>query len=123
MIKNYKLTLLLKGIFLAFLFSLICFFILSIILSFTSASEKIIQPTSYIVIIISVVFAGGYVAQRMEKRGWIHGGITGLLYILILTIIGHFTGSGFVFNKLFISRILLGIFPGIIGGILGINLK
>ena len=62
MIKNYKLTLLLKGVFLAFLFSLICFFILSIILSFTSASEKIIQPTSYIVIIISVVFAGGYVA-------------------------------------------------------------
>ena len=73
-------------------------------------------------IIISVVFAGGYVAQRMEKRGWTWG-ITGLLYILILTIIGHFTGSGFVFNKLFISRILLGIFPGIIGGILGINLK
>ena len=121
--KNFKLIILLKGVVLAFIISLLCFFILSIILSFTNASEKIIQPTSYIVVIISIVMAGGYVAQRVEKKGWIHGGLTGLLYILILTIIGHFTGSGLIFNKYLISRILLGIVPGSIGGILGINLK
>ncbi len=121
--RSFSISLLLKGIVFAFLFSLLCFLILSIILSFTSISESIIKPASYIVMIVSIVIASGYVAQRVNKKGWIHGGVTGLLYILVLTIIGYFTGGGFIFDQLLISRILLGIVAGSIGGILGINLK
>src|SRR5690554_6253669 len=121
--RSFRINLYLKGIVLAFLFSLLCFLILSIILSFTSISESIIKPASYIVMIISIVIASGYVAQRVNKKGWIHGGVTGLVYILVLSIIGLFTGGGFIFNQLLLSRIILRLVAGSIGGILGINLK
>ena len=121
--KKISISLFLKGIVFALLFSLVCFLILSIILSFTNISENIIKPASYIVMIISIVLASGYVAQRVNKKGWIYGGITGLLYILVLTIIGAFTGGGFILDQLFVSRILIGIVAGSIGGILGINLR
>lgn len=121
--RNYSIRLILKGMVIAFLFSLISFLILSLLLTLTNISEGIIKPTSYIVMIISIVIGSGFVAQRIDKKGWMHGAITGLLYIIILTIIGIFTGEGLVFGQLFLSRIIIGIVAGGIGGILGINLK
>lgn len=121
--RNFSIWLILKGMIFAFLFSLICFLILSLILTFTNISESIIKPASYIIMIISIVVGSGYVAQRVDKRGWMHGAITGLLYIIILSIMGILTGGGMVLGQLFFSRIIIGIVAGGIGGILGINLK
>lgn len=121
--KKFSISYILKGLVLAFLFSLVCFLILSIVLSLTSISENIIKPSSYIVMIVSIVIAGIYVAMKVDKNGWLYGSITGLLYIIILTIISMIVIGGFSLNQILISRVLIGIIAGAIGGILGINIK
>lgn len=121
--KNFSIGYILKGLVLGFLFSLICFLILSIVLSLTSVSENIIKPSSYIVMIISIVIASAYVALKVDKNGWLYGAITGLLYIIILTIISMIAIGGFSINQILISRVLMGLIAGAIGGILGINIK
>lgn len=121
--KKFSISYILKGLVLAFLFSLVCFLILSIVLSLTSIPENIIKPSSYIVMIVSIVIAGIYVAMKVDKNGWLYGSITGLLYIIILTIISMIVIGGFSLNQILISRVLIGIIAGAIGGILGINIK
>lgn len=73
--------------------------------------------------IISIVIASVYVALKVDKNGWLYGALTGLLYIIILTIISMIAIGGFSLNQILISRILMGLIAGAIGGILGINIK
>lgn len=120
---GFNLKLLLRSLVFAFIFSLICFFLLALVLSFSNLSESIIRPSSYIIMIISIVFGSGYVTRRVEKNGWLYGGITGLLYVLILIIIGAFTGKGLILDTFLISRLFMGAITGIVGGMLGINLR
>lgn len=115
--------LILKGTIIAFVFSLICFLVLALILSLSNITENIIKPTSYIVMIISVVLAGGYVARRAHRNGWMYGATTGCVYIIILTLLGLFNGGQFAVNQILISRFFIGIIAGAVGGALGINLK
>ncbi len=121
--KNFYIGFILRGLIFGFLLSLICFLIISIILSFSSISESIIKPSSYIIMVVSIVIASGYTSRKVDKNGWLYGAITGLLYVIILTIAGMITSGGFSLEQIMISRVLMGLIAGTIGGILGINLK
>ncbi len=121
--KNFHIGFVLKGLILGFLFSLICFLILSIILSLSNVSENFIKPASYIIMILSIVLGSVYASRKVEKNGWLYGAITGLLYIIILIIINIITSNTFSLQQIMVSRILMGLIAGTIGGILGINLR
>ena len=61
--------------------------------------------------------------SSIRKNGILNGGIIGLAYILFIYIASSITGSGFGLNKYSIIMMTLGIFAGMIGGIVGVNLK
>ncbi len=61
--------------------------------------------------------------SSIKKNGILNGGIIGLSYILLIYIASSITGSGFNVNMYSIIMILIGISAGMIGGVVGVNLK
>lgn len=69
---------------------------------------------------IILSFIGFYVARNVDKNGWLNGGIAGLIYMIILILIGSISMPISISN-IFIMTIIALIISSV-GGILGINL-
>jgi len=120
--NRLRVSIMLKSVMIGYIFSLICFLILALLITFTSLSENVVPLITQIIIIIGLVITGAAAARKARTRGWLYGIITGLLYIVTLLIISWIAIDGFAFDKFAFAKILLGIVVGAIGGMIGINL-
>lgn len=101
----------------AALFSLI----FSLILKFSSVQEG---QLSLIITVISFIslFIGGFVAGgRGKEKGWLLGGLTGILYTVI-NFLFQFFGYDSVFNMEQIIYYICFMLTAVMGGILGVNM-
>ncbi|WP_228460233.1 TIGR04086 family membrane protein [Cytobacillus dafuensis] len=112
----------LYGIIAVFLLAIFSSLIFSLLLKFTSLQESSLQ---FIITAISFVslFIGGFISGgKGKQKGWLLGGLTGLIYS---TIIFLFQYLGF--DKLFDFQQMIYhicfILTAMMGGILGVNLS
>lgn len=112
-----------KGLVLSFIFTLILLFLFSIILTYTNVSEDTIAPVIIIVTIISILIGASMSTCKIKKNGIIFGGIIGGIYIISLYLISSIVETGFSLNMYSIVMIILSILSGMIGGIVGVNIK
>jgi putative membrane protein (TIGR04086 family) len=106
-------------IFILAIFSSIIF---SILLRFTSLQESSIQ---WVVTAISfiAIFAGGFISGgKGKEKGWLLGGLTGLIYSMIVFLF-QFLGLDSLFNFEQIIYHICYILIAMMGGILGVNLR
>lgn len=105
-----------------FVMALLFSFIFSLLLRFTSLTEA---SVSYIILILSFIciFIGGIISGgKGKQKGWLVGGGTGLLYILIILLfqyLGHdssFTTRDWIQSACYIVVCMM-------GGIIGVNLS
>jgi len=76
------------GLTISILITLMLFIIWSVVLAVSSLAGNSIDYFVIGVIIISV-FCGGFVcAKGTRKNGWMSGGIVGIIYLLLLLILG-----------------------------------
>ncbi|NCU18633.1 TIGR04086 family membrane protein [Pallidibacillus pasinlerensis] len=95
--------------------------IFSLILKFTSAQE---DQLSLIITIISFIalFMGGLVAGgRVREKGWLLGGLTGLLYTVI-NFLFQYLGYDTIFSTQQLIYYVCFTLTAIMGGILGVNM-
>ena len=101
---------------------LILFFILPIILSVFNLFGIGINKIMLIIITSIVMLVSGFlIGRKSEKKGFISGGILGLIFIFILIILGLFFKTDFNLGR-FIYYIIL-ILSSMLGSIIGINKK
>ena len=114
--KRFILNLLLELI-----ISLILFFVIALLMSFTSISENVLTPL-IVAVSMFAIFVGSFCyAKDKRKHGIIHGGLLGIFYILLLYIISSVMYSNFNISANSLFMIILSILGGIIGGVLGVN--
>lgn len=112
-----------KGIVISVLITLFMLFIFSIILTYTNVSEGIINPVIIIISGISILIGSILSTLKIKKSGIIYGGIIGITYFFILYLLSGLTGGGFSLTFLGFIFCLVCFICGMIGGIIGINLK
>jgi putative membrane protein (TIGR04086 family) len=110
-----------KGLLLIVMTSLFLLLFNTVLFYFIPLSEFFVPYFIFGFSLTSILAGSIYIGKRVEKKGWLKGGIIGFLYVFILFILGvsFFPGLGFganLFTKLFI-----GFAFGTLGGILGIN--
>ena len=113
----------LKGILIAIIITIIMLLIFSIVLASTNINESAMIPIISTITAISIVIGGITSTRKLEKNGMIIGAITGLIYITILYIFSSIVTENFSINLPSIILICASIVAGMIGGIIGINLK
>jgi putative membrane protein (TIGR04086 family) len=120
--SSYSISLI-KSILLSYLVTFAFFFVFAIILTYTSLSDSTIPTLNSIVMIVSIAVGGGYMAAKVNKKGWLNGGLIGLIYIIILAIFRILADGGMDFSSYFFVKLIISIITGAIGGMIGINLK
>ena len=76
----------------------------------------------FIIGLASVFIASSLTVIKIKKSGLKNGGLIGLCYVMILYVLSSFYGVGFSLTKYSILTIILYIFLGMFGGIVGVNM-
>ena len=113
----------LKSVGMAYLITLLIFLVLAIILTYMEFPEAMVPSAVVITTLISIMLAGTSAARRARTRGWINGGLAGLVYMIILYIISSSTIVNFRIDQYVWAMLISGILAGALGGVVGINLK
>jgi len=112
-----------KSILFSVLLTLILLFIYSILLLYTDISESTIPVAIISISGTSILIFSIICMLKIKNNGIIHGGIIGLIYMLIIYLLSSIVQTGFNLNVYSIIMIIAGILCGMIGGIIGVNIK
>ncbi|WP_233531670.1 TIGR04086 family membrane protein [Paenibacillus alkalitolerans] len=96
--------------------------IVSLVLKFSGMKEG--SMTTYVYVIHSAaLFIGGLVTgKRSGKRGWYNGGMMGVLYSVVVVLIG-FLSYDAALTMYTLVLFALSFFMGAFGGMIGVNLR
>lgn len=120
--KNIYIKNIIKGVVISFITTLILFLVLAVILSKTSISESVINPSIIVLSCISIFFGAGIASKKVKQKGIVIGAVIGLTYMILMYVISSILSQNFALNLYGIILFLASIFMGAVGGILGVNL-
>ena len=112
-----------KGSILSIILTIICLLIFSLILAYTNIPEKTMIPVITAVTAISILAGSIISVSKIEKKGIINGALVGLIYILTIYIISSIAKGNFGITINSIILIESAIIAGMLGGIIGVNIK
>lgn len=116
-----RITCIIRGVLIAQIFTLAMLTIFSILLVYTNLSEKTIKPVIITITGISLLIGSSIETRKICKNGIVNGGIIGAIYMLSLYLISSCMNSNFEVGLVSAIMIVIGVFGGAIGGILGVN--
>lgn len=109
------------GLIAIFLLEIVGSLIFSLILRFSSVQESSLQVVLTAASFISL-FAGGFISGgKGKEKGWMLGGVTGLLYSLVIFLF-QYLGYDRLFNEEQLIYHTCFMLIAMMGGILGVNL-
>lgn len=121
--KNGNIVNIIKGSIISIILSLIFLSIYAMILAFTSISENTIVPVVLVITGISILIGSSISTINIKKQGLINGSLIGLIYMVFIYFLSSIIFTGFTLNLNSIIMIIVGIVTGMIGGIIGVNIK
>lgn len=119
--KNFMIII--KSSIFAVIITFLLFIIFAIAMKIGNLDEKIIPPTNQVIRIISIALGGSMAAKASKVRGWLKGGITGIMYMFWAFVISALFAQSIIFNRVVLSDIAMSFIVGAIGGVIGVNLK
>jgi len=112
-----------KGSITSIVVTLIFLLIFAFLLTYTNIQESLINPVIIVVTAISILLGSSISTMKIKKNGFLNGACVGIIYILTIYLISSLTGTGFSLEINSIIMIISSIIAGMIGGIIGVNLK
>lgn len=113
----------LKGLAVSYIITFAIILIMALLLTYTSFKESTIPIINTIAMIGSIVCGSIYLTLNTGEKGWLNGMLIGFLYFLILLILTKTFVKTLNFNVYSFSKFMISLVTGIIGGMIGINLK
>jgi putative membrane protein (TIGR04086 family) len=110
-----------KAVLLSLAVSLLASVVFAVILRATSWERNVIYPVNQIVKVISIAL-GALVFVRGEK-GWLKGGLVGLLFTALSYLAFSALGGDFSLSWLIFVEVGVAFLAGALSGILAVNLK
>lgn len=112
-----------KGSITAIILTLILLLVFAMLLTYTDIKENTINPVIIVITGISILVGSSLSTLKIKKNGLINGFLVGLIYIITIYLISSIARTGFKLNLYSIIMMLVSTIMGMIGGIIGVNLK
>lgn len=122
-LKKSNYIYILRGIIVSVLITMLGLLIFSIILTKTNTSEATIFPVVVVITAISILIGSFIASGKIKNKGIVNGAIVGGCYMLVIYLLSSIMGNSFSLNVQSFVTITAAIMAGIIGGILGVNLR
>ena len=112
---------LLKGTILALVLSVVLIFIAALVLYFTPLPEKTAPYLVFGISLAAILVGASFAGKKIGARGWLNGGIVGLLYVVLMLSAGLIILDNMTVGWNFITKLFLGFAFGAAGGMWGVN--
>ncbi len=112
-----------SGVIIGYAITFIVFITYAMLLTYSNVGESKLDMVVVITTLFAVMVAGFDAAKMAESRGLFWGVVAGLMYAVILIIIGFIVTDTLQLNGKDITTMLISMAGGGIGGIVGINFK
>jgi len=122
-VQNSSSVKILKGLVISIIITLLLLFGFAALLTFTNIAENTIGPVVIAITGVSILAGSSMATSSIKKNGILNGGVIGFIYILLIYIASSITQSSFSLNMYSIVMIVASIITGMIGGVVGVNLK
>ncbi len=113
----------LRGLGLALGFTFSVFLISALLLTYTPLPESAIPLISLGTLLVSILLSGAVSAKKVGHHGYLSGALAGCTYCLLLYLASMIIAGEWIFGSYVLILLLIGVFGGAAGGIIGINLS
>lgn len=121
--RMFDFVFMIKAVAIAYVISVILLVMTALIATFQSVSDKGIGIMVNVVTAIGVMLCGFLTGRRSDKGGLLAGAVSGVVYTLLLCLIGNLVARNFSPGINVITAQIIGVVCGSVGGIIGINTK
>ncbi|MNT61357.1 hypothetical protein D3C72_1989990 [compost metagenome] len=90
---------------------------------YTSFSEQYINICIILITGVSILIGSSVTNIKLKKNGMVNGAIVGIVYLLLIYLISSVCSGNFAFSTDTLIVFAVGIVFGVLGGIIGVNLK
>ena len=118
-----NLLLILKGLLASYLITIPAFMLFAFILANVDFPQRLVTPAVVVITVVSVLTAGAVATSGVRSRGWLNGGIVGLIYMIILYWFSSILFRNFTVDRNVLTMTVIGVLSGAIGGIMSINTR
>lgn len=112
-----------KFLIISFVIALILLCLTGVIFAYTNINDSLINTFVFVIIVISNLIGSTFLAHKIKRRGLLMGLLFGILYFLVVYLISVVFYTGFFINKEVGLYLLLSSAAGIVGGIIGVNIR
>lgn len=117
-----NINVMLRGLLTSFISLGLITFIVSLLLLMTSMQEHSLAVLIYFIHGIALLIGGFVTGRRIDEKGWYYGGLLGIVYCVIVVLIG-LLGFQSSLNLTTLLMFVLTFSAGALGGILGVNTR
>lgn len=121
--KSSKYLVMLRSLLVCFVIAFVMILVYALLLSFSSISDASMSKVTQTIMIISIAISSAYGGKKIGERGWMFGGILGLIFALLLIPFGMAFGQVLAFDIYLLAKLMVSAVVGAIGGIIGVNLS
>lgn len=122
MLKKIKYSCIGHGVLRAFILTMFCLVIYSLIASFISVNTVVTSVFFVVLTTLSILYGTIYATMKAGHNGWLMGILVALFYMLAIFIIGMICGREFAFGIKEFVRLTLALIVGALSGMIAVNL-
>ncbi len=119
--KKLNIKDILMSVLIGFILTFLVIAVLSAVMLFADISDGILSAIVLVMTIAIDILIGVFSVKNTRNRGWLHGSLAGVIYIVLLTLLSMLVFDGFAITPNFYFMLLMGLFGGACGGIIGVN--
>lgn len=110
------------GVVMTFALTVIVSAILAVAITVTDITEGHVSGVLYYIGLLTTAVGGGVASRRASSRGWLHGGLVGIIYVVVSLAVGLiiFPGTAIFFEAG--RKLAVAFIAGALGGVVGLNL-
>ena len=94
----------------------------SLLIKFTGMKEGSVTTSVYIIHSVSLFIGGWATGLRSGRKGWYYGGMMGILYSVVVILVG-FLSYDAAFTTYTLILLALSFAAGALGGMIGVNMR
>ena len=113
----------LKTVFISYIVSFVLLFGAALLATLNSMSDMGISVLANVVTALGTMFSGFAAGRHFSGKGLFFGAGCGVVYTVVLCIVGNIVSGELNFGIPFLTALLIGILCGAVGGIAGINTR
>ena len=117
-IKQYS-----KFLILSYVMAIILLCLVSVVFAYTNINDSLINIFVFVIVVITNLFGSTLTSRKIKKRGLLVGLLFGIIYFLIIYLLSAILYTGFFVNKAVGLYLLITSVSGIVGGVIGVNIR